>query len=230
MGHYDCREAGRRKDRLCGMASLFDQTLVCGQRMFEQATAAYWGGCSAPDMQDDMRTRNKRVNELARSIRRAVACHLSARPSQDVISCLILMAVSRDAEQIAECSERLLDVRADFEGEYQIPYYAEPLREISQSVTDLFDLTRRAFNDGDTTAGRQARATSTAVDSRCDFLVGLMLRQADALATGEVVSYGLMCRHLAQVAACLGSIAISTDMSLESFGFQDDRNGHAGAW
>jgi len=210
------------------MASLFDQTLVCGQRMFEQATAAYWGGCSAPDMQDDMRTRNKRVNELARSIRRAVACHLSARPHQDVMSCLILMAVSRDAEQIAECGQRILGVRAGFEGEYQIPDYVGPLKEISRSVTDLFDLTRRAFNHGDTTAGRQARAISAAIDSRCDFLAGLMLRQADALTTGEVVSHGLVCRHLSQVAVCLGDIAVSTDVSLESFGFQDEYNEHAG--
>ena len=179
-------------------------------------------------MQDDMRTRNRRVNELARSIRRAVACHLSARPHQDVISCLILMTISRDAEQIAECCQRILDVRAGFEGKYQIPYYMEPLKEISCSVADLFDLTRRAFSHGDTTAGRQARAISTAIDSRSDFLAGLMLRQTDALTTGEVVSCGLMCRHLAQVAVYLGDIAVSTDVSLKSFGFQDEYNEHAG--
>jgi len=220
--------AWRGHNTLSLMIDQFDQMLSHDQWMFQQATDAYWRHREWPEIQDSLYARDKQVNRLERAIRGEVVRHLTVHSGCDVVACLILMSVVKDAERIGDYCKNIFEIGKMFGHEYTSPRYLEPLKEIHATVTALFDETRAAFRDSNTDLAREILKTFGVTGKKCDYLIEQLLRQKDDMPTDEAVSYGLLCRHMKRIAAHLSNIASSVVAPVESLDFMDERHAPSG--
>ena len=215
--------AWRERNTLSLMLDQFDQMLAHDQWMFEQATSTYWRAEEWADVQDPLYARDKQVNELERAIRRGVVRHLVVHPGDDVVACLIMMSVVKDAERIGDYCKNVFEVGKMFRHEYTAPRYLEPLKEIYKTVRALFDKTRQAFRESNVELADVVIQTFAGLKVKCDLIVEQLLRQKDDMPTDEAVSYGMLCRHMKRIAAHLSNIASSVVTPVENIDFADQR-------
>ena len=215
--------AWRGRNTLSLMLDQFDQMMAHDQWMFKQATSTYWRATEWEDVQEPLYARDKHVNELERAIRRGVVRHLVVHPGDDVVTCLIMMSVVKDAERIGDYCKNIFEVGKMFRYEYTAPKYAEPLKEIYKTVSELFDKTRQAFRESNTELAGAVIQTFDGLKGKCDLIVEQLLRQKDDMPTDEAVSYGMLCRHMKRIAAHLSNIASSVVAPVENLDFADER-------
>jgi phosphate transport system protein len=214
--------AWRERNTLSLVLDQFDPMLAHDQWMFHRASDAYWRKLECEDLQASLYARDKQVNELERAIRGEVARHLIVHPGHDVVACLILMSVVKDAERIGDYCKNVFEIAGIFRREYVAPQYVEPLKEIQATVNTLFDETRQAFPRSDTELAGQVIKTFGELKRRCDRIVEQLLRQKDDMPTDEAVSYGMLARHLKRIAAHLSNIASSVVTPVENLDFADE--------
>ena len=215
--------AWRERNTLSLMLDQFDQMLAHDQWMFEQATSTYWRATEWKDVQDPLYARDKQVNELERAIRREVVRHLVVHPGADVVACLIMMSVVKDAERIGDYCKNIFEVGKMFRYEYTAPKYVEPLKGIYKTVTVLFVQTRQSFRESNTELADSVIEAFGVLKGKCDLIVEQLLRQKDDMPTDEAVSYGMLCRHMKRIAAHLSNIASSVVTPVENLDFADER-------
>jgi phosphate uptake regulator len=215
-------DAWRGKNTLSVMLDQFDQMLAHDQWMFEQATSTYMRTRPWDEVQGPLYARDKQVNELERSIRREVVRHLVVHPGDDVVACLIMMSVVKDAERIGDYCKNVFEVGKLFRFEYTAPRYLEPLKEIHGTVDAMFNKTRQAFRESNAELARAVLDLFDGTKARCDLIVEQLLRQKDNLPTDEAVSYGMLCRHMKRISAHLSNIATSVVAPVENLDFADE--------
>jgi phosphate uptake regulator len=215
--------AWRGDNALVLMLDQFDQMLAHDQWMFERATSTYWRMADWSEVRDALYARDKQVNELERSIRRAVVRHLVLHPGSDVTACLIMMSVVKDAERIGDYCKNIFEVGKWFRHEYTSPRYVGPLREIRETVMGMFDKTRKAFRESHVGLATEVIRTFEGIKTKCDQIVEQLLRQKDDMPTDEAVSYGMICRHMKRAAAHLSNIASSVVTPVENLDFVDEQ-------
>ena len=211
--------AWRGRNTLAMMVDQFDQMLAHDQWMFEQATATYWRESPWPEVQEPLYARDRQVNDIERSIRREVVRHMTIHPGEDVVACLVLMSVVKDAERIGDYCKNIFEVGKIFRDAYTSEQYVAPLRELHQGVLALFGTTRHAFRKSDSEAARSVLEMFGGLGKRCDRMVEELLRRKDDMSTDEAVSYGLLCRHMKRIGAHLSNIAGSVVTPVENLDF-----------
>ena len=215
--------AWRGRNTLSLMIDQFDQMMAHDLWMFGQAADTYWRHQSWAEVQDPLYARDKQVNELERAIRREVVRHLTLHPGRDVVACLILMSVVKDAERIGDYCKNIFEIGKMFGHKYTAPRYLEPLKEVHDTVTDLFGQTRQAFRESNAELAQHVLDTFGTLGKKCDFLIEQLLGQKDDMPTDEAVAYGLLCRHMKRIAAHLSNIASSVVAPVENLDFMDER-------
>ncbi len=220
--------AWRGRNTLALMLDQFDQMLTHDAWMFKQATDTYWHKLDWHVVQDPLYGRDRQVNALERSIRREVVRHLTVHPGKDVVACLILMSVVKDAERIGDYCKNIFEVGKMFRHENSAPTYLDPLREIEGEVMRLFDQTREAFRESNEHLAREIQKGVGQAGKRCDHLIEKLLHQDDSLSSDEAVSYGMMARHMKRIAAHLSNIASSVIAPVENLDFMDERHRPSG--
>jgi len=215
--------AWRGRNTLALMIDQFDQMLAHDQWMFEQAIDTYWRRHPWMEVQDPLYARDKQVNALERSIRREVVRHLTLHPGRDVVACLILMSVVKDAERIGDYCKNIFEIGKIFGQEYTSEKHLAPLREVHETVTWLFESTREAFRESNTELAGEVLQRFGAMGKQCDYLIEELLRRKDDMPTDEAVSYGLLGRHMKRVGAHLSNIASSVVAPVENLDFMDER-------
>ena len=215
-------EAWRGKNTLALMLDQFDQMLAHDQWLFEQATDIYWRNREWPQVQDALYARDKQVNELERAIRREVVRHLTVHPGTDVVACLILMSVVKDAERIGDYCKNIYEIGKIFRHGYTAEHYVNQLRDIHDITNALFAEAREAFRSSNADLACQVQQTFGTMGKKCDYLVEQLLGQKDDMATDEAVAYGLLARHMKRIAAHLANIASSVVAPVESLDFMDE--------
>lgn len=217
-------QAWRGRNTLRLMMDQLDQMLAHDKWMFQQAADTYWRNQDWQEVQSPLYARDKQVNELERAIRREIVTHLTMHsPGEDVPACLVLMSVVKDAERIGDYTKNIFDVGKIFRFEYTTPRYLEPIKEVYQTILEMFDGTRVAFRESNSEKGRAVCNQFEAVRRKCDMIIEQLLRQKDDMPTDEAVSYSLICRHMKRIGAHLTNIASSVFAPIEDLDFRDER-------
>ena len=198
----------------------FHEMIDHAKWMFLRANEVLHEPAKAETVRDALYERDRKINELLRSIRRKIVRHLTIHPGSDVAASLALMSVARDAERIGDYCKNVFEVGQFYREEFHVTRYHEPLEEIRRQVEGLFDAVDRAFADSNVAAARRVVESSHQMRLRCDAVIEQLLRDEAKIQTHEAVAYSLLARHYKRVAAHLANIATAVFGKIEDLDFR----------
>ena len=201
--------AFRHKDVVKDLSVRIGEMLDAGKWMFEQACDVLMRKADWNTTCDSLYARDRQINEIEQSIRESIMTHLSLGNQADLGPCLVLMSVVKDAERIGDYCKNIFEVGRFYEGSFSHRSFAQPLDDIRQKITSLFEPTKQAFIDLDADKAEGILQETSGVVKQCDLIVQQLLVLDDSFGASEAVAYVLLARHYKRVEAHLSNIAIS---------------------
>lgn len=202
-------EAFRKTDVLGEMIGQFAEMLQIGRWMFTTAAGVVAKTTPADEVRDELFMRDRRVNQLERSIREKIMVHLVTGHDQDVGICLVLMSVVKDAERIGDYCKNIFQIGEMFQGDYTRAEYVRPLGDLTVKIDTLFPMVSEAFAEAITDQSTRAVSESVVLRKQCDMLLGQLLTPGGATPPDEAAALAMRVRFLKRIAAHLGNIATS---------------------
>ncbi len=198
-----------------------DEMLREGAWMFERANEVLHARVAAEDAETAIYERDRRINELERSIRRKVLRHLTVNPGYDVPVSLALMSVARDAERIGDYCKNVFEIGRFYTRGFHVARYHDPLEGIYAELTEIFAELAAACRDPERQEDARACHTRTReIQRRCDRLIEELFQDEQEIEFHEAVAYSLLARHYKRVAAHLTNIASAVLGELADLDFQ----------
>ena len=188
--------------------------------MFLRANRVLRREVAADEVRDLIRSRDKSINDLLRSIRGLIVRHLTINPGVDAAACLALMSVAKDAERIGDYCKNLLEVGRFYKEDFQVPRYHEPLEAVRGRVEGLFGNVRTAFLESDTKAAKAVLKVADAIGDDCDQIIEKLLGDEASSQIHEVVAYALLARHYKRVSSHLSNVATAVLGKVEELDFR----------
>jgi len=214
--------AWRGRDALSRMFDEFDQMLEETHWMFQQAVEVFFSRVDWQAVQDPLYERDKKVNQLERSIRAQIVKHLTVQPKTNLAACLVLMSVVKDAERIGDYCKNVFEVGKFYTHEFTSPTYLDPLERIRMKVEAIYRLTRDAFSRSDVDGAREVQKAFGTLSKACDDLIQRLLRGRNNIPTDEAVAYSLLTRHLKRIGAHLSNIASAVVAPVHKLDYMDE--------
>ena len=201
-------QAFRHKDVVRELSVQVGEMLEAGRWMFEQATDVLMRKADWHATCDALYARDRQINEIEQGIRERIVTHLSVGNQADLGACLVLMNVVKDAERIGDYCKNIFEVGRFYRGSFAHRPFADPLDDIRQKITSLFEPTRQAFLDVDKDKAEGILQETSIVVKQCDLIVQQLLVLDDGFNASEAVAYVLLARHYKRVEAHLSNIAL----------------------
>ena len=196
------------------------QMLDNAQWMFMRANDVLRRQVAANEVRDPIRSRDKKINNLLRSIRGNIVRHLTINPGVDVAACLALMSVAKDAERIGDYCKNVFEVGQFYKEDFHVSRYHEPLEAVRGRVDGLFGQVKKAFLDSDPEAAKSVLKTADGVGDDCDRVVEQLLGDGAGCQTHEAVAYSLLARHYKRVSSHLANVATAVLGKIEELDFR----------
>ncbi len=192
--------------------------------MFERANDVLHSRIPAEEVHDAIYQRDKKINELQRSIRRKVLRYLTVNPGYDVAPCLALVSVAKDAERIGDYCKNVYEVGRAYTQGFHIDRYHEPLNQIAEQTVDMFRMVSEACQKGDDALAEQAMGRSRIIRRRCDRIIDELFADQQPMEIHEAVAYSLLARHYKRVAGHLANISTAIAGDLDDMDFDPQRD------
>jgi phosphate uptake regulator len=202
------------------MLAEFIQMVEKTEWMFDAAVQVLMGDKPAEEVEKEIFTRDKEVNEHQRSIRRRIIRHLTLQPGVDVPACLVLMNVVKDGERIGDYCKNIYGLSTMFDVKFDRGRYKTPLMELAEQIENLFGKTRKAFERSDEEIARSIIAKGTRISKQCDMLIRQLI--VDNLPTKKAVAYTLLARYFKRISSHITNIATSIITSVDNLDFLDE--------
>jgi len=200
-------EAWRGQGLVSKMFAEFEEMLVQAEDMFKIACRCCSGTLDPAAAGEELRSRDKQVNKLQRSIRRQVVEHLIAKPGTDVPACLVLMSIVKDAERLGDYSRALFSTSQLCCPAVQGGKYAAALRDVEAEVGRLMADAKRALAESDEALANDIMSREDAIKAKCNRLFSDLT--ADDLSGVETASLALMSWYFRRLTAHTANIASS---------------------
>jgi len=201
--------AFQHKDVVRELSVQIGEMLDAGKWMFEQASDVLMRKADWNSTCDALYSRDRQINEIEQSIRERIVTHLSLGNQADLGPCLALMSVVKDAERIGDYCKNIFEVGRFYRGTFSHRSFAEPLDDIRQKISSLFEPAKQAFIELDTDKAERILSETSIVAKKCDLIVQQLLVLDDQFSASEAVAYVLLARHYKRVEAHLSNISIS---------------------
>ncbi|HNX26726.1 MAG TPA: PhoU domain-containing protein [Phycisphaerae bacterium] len=203
--------AFRNRDVVREMSQRIGTMLDSGKWMLEQASNVLLRKDDWNAVADNLYKKDKEINAIERDIREQIITHLSLSVvgQANVIPCLVLMSVVKDAERIGDYCKNIFEVGKFYRDPYRHREFIEPLEEIRTTLVNLFDPVKDAFiNNREDVADACIKKTAE-IARKCDMIIQQLLSMQGNFDADEAVAYVLMARHYKRVSSHLGNIATS---------------------
>ncbi len=169
---------------------------------------------------EDIYAIDRQMNRHEIAVRRKVIEHLSVNPKQDFIAALFLSTVVGDIERIGDYCKNVVELAHHYPEKLEGPYI-DRIREVESDTSRLYDMTSRAFREGDSELGRQAMELQAELARQCDSLTDRLLAETEMPGRNAVIR-ALLLRFLKRVAAHLKNVASSLVNPYHRFGYKPD--------
>jgi len=202
---------------LKNILSQFDEMLDISKGMFDQATKNLFDGRER--LEAEMRELIKldgRLNALQQNIRRDIVIHITVQGSKDIVPCLLLMSLVKDAERLGDYAKNILEVVEQFSGLEHGQYY-DTLKKMRTDILKWFDDTKTSFDKIDEEQAAQTRENSYKSEKECDRIAWDMLNAERK----DAVALALLFRFFKRIAAHLGNICTSVTMPLDKLDYHE---------
>jgi phosphate uptake regulator len=214
----------RARDPLAELLDDFDRMLADGSWMFSQALLAIDREKSAKELADDIYARDQAINAAERQVRAGVLSRLAPGDGTLLPPCLVLMSVVKDAERIGDHCKNLLEVGQYYEGPWDVPQFADPLKKVRHQLLPMFEKTRKAFREGDRHLAREVIDSAVAIAQKCELLLQQLLVGVK-MSSGQSVAYALMSRYLKRIALYLANISTAVVAPVHKLDYADESKG-----
>lgn len=204
-------QAFRKSDALGEMFSQFGEMLEISRWMFTTVASVVAKTTPTDEVRDELFTRDRRINQLERSIRERIVVHLVTDHDMDVGICLVLMSVVKDAERIGDYCKNIFQIGEMFQGDYTRDEYVCPLTDLTERIDALFPMVSEAFAEASKDQSKQAVSDSVIVRKQCDMLLRQLLTPGGTTPPDEAAALAMRARFLKRITAHLGNIATSVN-------------------
>ena len=202
---------------LKNILSEFDEMLVIAKGMFEKASNNLFN--DNEHLEAEMRELVKldgRLNALQQNIRRDIVIHLSVQSSKDIVPCLLLMSLVKDAERLGDYSKNIIEVAERFNTFEKGEYY-ETMKKMRADILKWFDDTKVSFEKIDEEMAQKTRKNSYLSEKECDRIAWEMLTAERK----DAVALALIFRYFKRMSAHLGNICTSVTMPLDKLDYHE---------
>lgn len=196
----------------------FDEMMTTAKEMFRMSTAPLAGESAGNEVGRDIVKMDARINTLQQVIRRDIVTHISVQGTADIVPCLMLMSLIKDAERIGDYCKNVHEVIAKAPQLMNDPLKPD-LVDMRSKIIIWFDQTKRAFDRSDKDLARTTSDETYPVEKNCD-------KQVWDLAANNrgrnAVAVSLMFRFYKRIIAHLSNIATSVILPLDKLDFFDE--------
>jgi phosphate uptake regulator len=210
---------GRDGERLDRIEAKVQAMLQHDRTEFTLAMAALLGEVVPRDVNDELRSTDRKVNELEREIRRELLVHASVLGAINTPAVLIYMSIVKDVERIGDYAKNLLDLALDGANLGTTDDAAE-WRSLTAEISAVVTAVGDAFRTHDTDRSRELLTQGNRLLKLFDSRVSALVRGDD---TGEQgVARALAHRYLKRIVAHLMNILSAVVMPLDRLDYFDE--------
>ncbi|MEO0081563.1 MAG: PhoU domain-containing protein [candidate division WOR-3 bacterium] len=193
------------------------EMLRTGQRMFEYSLRVLLdSGCET----DDIYAMDRSLNQGEISVRRMIVEHLAVNPEQDAVAALFLASIVGDIERIGDYCKNLMELAHHYPEKLE-GQYIDRIRDIQQTVGQMFADTIKAFSETDARLAQSVMERHAELARTCDALIDKLL--ADTTKCGrDAVIRALLIRFLKRVSAHLKNVCSSLVNPYHKLGYKPD--------
>jgi len=192
--------------------SKFDEMMSIAKNMFEKATNNVFS--PADNISNESRELIKwdgKINALQQSIRRDIVLHITVKGSKDILPCLLLMSLVKDAERLGDYAKNIMEVAERYHN-FEKDEYFEILKTMRGDILKWFDETRIAFDKVDAKHAQVTREKAYESEKECDRIAWEMMEKTDKK---DTVAIALLFRFFKRIAAHLDNIATSVIVPID---------------
>jgi phosphate uptake regulator len=168
----------------------------------------------------DIYASDRQLNHLEITVRRKVIEHLVLNPKHDVVPALFLAAIVGDIERIGDYCKNVVELAHHYPEKLEGPYI-DRIREIEGNVTRVYEMTIKAFAEGDSELARAAMELNVSITRESDQLTDKLLAET-AMPARDAVIRALLLRFLKRVGAHLKNVASSLVNPYPRIGYKPD--------
>jgi phosphate transport system protein len=199
----------------------FDDMLKTSKTMFDLATEALLSG---KDNLEQSKRRlikmDSRLNTLQQVIRRDIVTHIAVQGTTDIVPCLVMMSVTKDAERTGDYAKNILEVAEHCEGILKDPLFNE-LKAMRDQIAAWYTKTRSAIQKNDGALARSVRGEAYDHEKKCDKLIWQL---AEDNGGRNAVAPALMLRFFKRISAHLGNILTMVVMPFDKIDYHDNED------
>lgn len=210
---------GQDGERLDAVEAKIEVMLRHDRHEFELAMSGLMGDRPAAELNDPLRSTDRKVNQLEREIRRELIVHASVVGRLDTPAVLIYMSIVKDIERVGDYAKNILDLALDGANFSELPdpeEWRKSGEEIAQYITDA----GKAFLSRDGARSRALLARGDALLDEFDDGVSRLVRGDDD--GPQVVARSLALRYLKRVVAHLMNVLSAVVMPLDRLDYFDE--------
>lgn len=209
--------AWRGKTFLSEIVKDFEQMLVLGEEIFEDAWGVWRGDRVPEEIRDNLYSTDRKINEAEQKIRRRLMEHLTIEPGVDVAASLVFMSIVKDAERIGDYAKNIFEVALLREEGFHEDECTQTLKEIQEEVMGNFQKTRQAFAEAELRKAQAIMENHHKIAVRCEELIRTMAKKE--LPSNKGICYTLLSRYFKRVSAHLANIASAIVNPVEKIDF-----------
>ena len=199
----------------------FDDMLATAKLTFELATdAVFVEKCDLDRNKRKLIKMDSRLNTLQQVIRRDIITHIAVQGTSDILPCLVMMSITKDAERIGDYAKNICEVAEQGPKLGKDPLFGF-LREMRGSILTWFDQTKAAFDHSDQDRARATRGEAYTFEKKCDELIWELASDEKGR---NAVATALLLRFFKRTAAHLGNILTTVIMPFDKIDYHDNES------
>jgi phosphate uptake regulator len=209
-------QGGERLDRIEAKV----QTMLRHDRHeFDLAMSALFGDMVAADVNDELRSTDRKVNQLEREVRRDLLVHASVSGAIDTPAVLVYMSVVKDIERVGDYAKNLVDLAIDGANFTKISN-TEEWRGLAAEISAYISDAGAAFQARDNGRCRALLAQGDKLLHFFDARVSLLVK--GNWADDQPVPRALAHRYLKRIVAHLMNMLSAVVMPLDRLDYFDE--------
>jgi phosphate uptake regulator len=210
---------GRDGDRLDRIEEKVQAMLQHDRSEFDLAMSALLGDVVAREVNTELRTTDRKVNQLEREIRRELLVHASVLGAINTPAILVYMSIVKDVERIGDYAKNLLDLALDG-ADFSTTADAAEWRTLATEIALMITAAGSAFRAHDVDRSRELLADGDRRLKLFDTRVSALVRGEDS---GDLaVARALAHRYLKRIVAHLMNILSAVVMPLDRLDYFDE--------
>lgn len=196
---------------------LFGEMLEDDMYVFLQAWKVFTGELNVKEEKENVYSRDKRINENERKIRRLLVKHLTINPGKDASGCLALMSMVKDAERIGDYSKNIFDIALMTNGASRKYLFKEKIHNVQGNIVKSLSMLKETFINSDGEKAKDIMQRYKEVKKECTAILKDLFEQ-DAPRNETLVTVVLL-QYLKRINSHITNVASGIVLPIDQIDF-----------